>query len=86
MSKIVWKFKLEVEALNRLQMPEDAQVLHLGMQGVPCLWALCDSEAPLEERVFETYCTGHNILFSENKRYVGTYFYEAIVFHVFETV
>lgn len=85
MTKKIYKYPLEVEDIQSIKMPEGAQVLCVQVQNnIPCVWAVVDVEAPLEERVFYTHGTGHRIL-DHNATYLGTYqlYNGGLVFHVF---
>lgn len=95
MKKTVWKFELGREGRTLVKMPRGAEVLcvqAISAMGIltgrdePYLWALVDPDAEQEERVFETYGTGHAIDAEEYRNYVGTYtmLNGALVFHVFE--
>lgn len=92
----IWKFGLEpTEHGATISMPRGATVLCVQEQGnAPQLWALVDSDAPQEQRVFYTFGTGHplpkdvrhRLVVAHTLRYVGTFQLHAgaLVFHVFE--
>lgn len=83
--KRIFKYKLEVEGAQHIEMPERADILCVQVQnGEPHIWARVDPAAPKEKVFFRTYGTGHEMEKSW-KRYVGTYQLEggALVFHVF---
>ena len=85
--KTIWKFKLEAQTIQRISMPQGAEILTVQEQGgVPHLWAICDSESPLVDRHFLMYGTGHRIDIAFDK-YIGTFqlMNGKLVFHVFET-
>jgi len=86
MAKTIWKYSLSAANGVSLKMPHDAQILCIQIQnGTPCMWALVDPSADKDERVFNTYGTGHP--FAENpQEYIGTYQLSGgtLVFHVFE--
>lgn len=85
----IWKYTLTPPPV-RLTMPQGAQILAVQEQhGQACLWAMVDSAAPLVEREFEVYSTGHEIPAldaGEERVHVGTFQLEGgmLVFHVFE--
>lgn len=86
--KTIHKFLLELKDWQSISMPKDAEILHLDTQfGQACLWALVDSEAPLQPRNFITRGTGYLIQDGWIK-YIGTYKLEEgrAVFHVLEVV
>jgi len=68
-------------------MPVGAQVLHVHMQhGIPCIWALVDSENEneIERRVFSLRGTGH-VLDDGYRTYIGTiHDGDIYVWHIFE--
>lgn len=81
----IWKFTLRLEDSVTLWMPQNARVLHVGVQqGGAHLWVLCNPKAPTEERLFRIVGTGHP--FDGNGHYLGTVFLHdgALVLHVFE--
>jgi hypothetical protein len=89
MNKTIWKYILEVTDTQTIKLPKGAEVLSVQIQlGGPCMWALVDPNAKEEERLFETFGTGHPIPCDAvtGRRYIGTYQLEsrAMVFHVFE--
>lgn len=86
MKKSVWKFPLNIEDAVTIRMPKCSMVLDVQLQnGIPCLWALCATDSPLEDRTFFLYGTGHPIE-EEDISYVGTFQIHdgALVFHLFE--
>jgi len=89
--QIVWKFempefvKLHGDAFV-LKMPKEAQILTVQVQyGKPCIWAVVDPTAPVEERKFRIAGTGHNLQY-DLMRYIGTFQLSEGKFigHVFE--
>lgn len=84
MSKTIWKYELEPS--TTLEMPVGAKILHVHEQNdVMCLWALVDTEAPLEVRTFSVYGTGHP-MHNHPMEYIGTAHLSggSLVLHVFE--
>lgn len=58
----IHKFPFPVTDRFDLRMPRDAIILRAECQaGVPCLWAMVDTEAPMEDASFRIYGTGHPI-------------------------
>ena len=85
----IWKWTLAVQDFQSLQMPKNAQVLSVQMQGgQPQLWALVDESAPKETRRFETHGTGNPMPGPAPGAFAGTYQMQnewgTLVFHVFE--
>lgn len=85
--KAIWKFPLSMIDSQSILMPEGAQVLAVQVQGgVPCLWALVDTEAPQVSQTVRIHGTGHRCDDTlDRHNYLGTFQLErgALVFHVF---
>jgi hypothetical protein len=82
----IWKFPIETTDLQSISIPAGSVLLTVQTQGgQPCVWALCDSALPLEQRFIAVYGTGHTLPYNPGK-YVGTYQLSggALVFHVFD--
>ena len=82
----IWKWAIE-PGTTELQMPVDAQVLTVQMQGgAPQLWAKVDPAAPKVTRTFAVYGTGHQMPDDPRVQYVATFQMHdgALVWHVFE--
>jgi hypothetical protein len=90
--RTVWKFPIPVQdGIFELLMPEDAQLLHVGMGDLldeVWLWAQVETDAKKERRRFIIHGTNHAIvpLAGETQDYVGTaYDYgQPLVWHLFE--
>ncbi len=85
--KTIWKYSIETTDIQLVVMPKGAQILTVQTQnGLPCLWALVDTNSPNEQRLIRTHGTGHDVFGSQNLQYIGTYQLEggALIFHVFE--
>lgn len=84
----IWKYSLKLDDKIELEIPEGARILSVQMQGsVPSLWALVDSEAKKEIRVFYIFGTGtSNPLLRFALDYIGTFQERFFVWHVFEEV
>jgi len=84
--KTIWKFQFEVDDNIEIEMPMGAEILTVGIQhGIPCLWALVDTEKDKIKRKFELYGTGHPVS-ERHKKYIGTFQTREgyLVFHLFE--
>ena len=85
--KTIYKYTLEATEHQVIEMPKNAEILHIDVQhGKPCLWALVDTGLDKEKRAFYTFATGQDIngdLGTIN--HIGTYQLQggAYVFHVF---
>ena len=85
----IYKYALEVTDKQRVNLPKGAEILTVQEQyGVPCIWAQVDTTSPPEERIFETFGTGHEmpIDMGIDRKYIGTYQIQggSLVFHLFE--
>jgi hypothetical protein len=84
----IWRFPINAEKQTEVEIPIDAVILCVQTKdGVPCIWAEVDIDAPKEKRTFEIFGTGHEIPFAHRK-YIGTFQVGSImgtlVFHVYE--
>jgi len=62
----IFKFQLQAEGRQIIQMPKGAQILSVGRQGpLPFLWASVDQTMPYEVRVFRIVTTGE--VFNEER-------------------
>ncbi|MFA5377383.1 MAG: hypothetical protein WC455_16650 [Dehalococcoidia bacterium] len=91
MNYTIWKYLLNADEYNRINMPKGAQILSIHVQrGMPCMWVLVDAEQSLVERVFEIFGTGHRVPMEMgmNRNFIGTFMVESetLVFHVFERI
>lgn len=87
MSFAVWEFKLKRNDVQDVEMPAGAKVLTLQVQRQSaCIWALVNTEAPVELRTFRTFGTGHVAEGVSSGGYVGTWQQHdgALVWHVFD--
>lgn len=86
--KTIYKFPLEVEDSQVVQMPLDAEILKVSTQRQrPTLWALCDNEKVPEDRIIQMRGTGHPCTGLSSEDYIGTFIMLGgdLVFHVFES-
>jgi hypothetical protein len=86
--KTIWKFTLALTDSQRIEMPEETEILTVQLQGETIqLWAVVDLHEPAktEMRTFEIHGTGNPI--SDGMReYIGTFQQPPFVWHVFERV
>ena len=83
----IYKYAIE-PGRTEVQMPRDAQVLTVQMQfGNPFMWAKVDPRLKTERRVFDVFCTGHEMPDDPRLIYVGTFQMNngALVWHVFDS-
>ncbi|MDV2459881.1 hypothetical protein CMU99_16305 [Elizabethkingia anophelis] len=83
----IFKYQLEIKDFNDIEMPKNAEVLSVQVQnGIPCIWAMVDTENPLEKRKFMTIGTGKELCPRTPHTFIGTYQLSelGLVFHCFE--
>lgn len=83
--KAIWKFPFKVNDTIKIYIPEGAKFLSVQTQdGVPCLWALVEPDAPKVLMLFDIYGTGHPMP-DDPGVYIGTFQLHggALVFHLF---
>lgn len=83
--KVIWKFTLELEGYQDVEMPAGAEVLHVAAQdNTPCVWALVDPKALRVPRRFLLCVTGTSP--NGEGKHVGTFllYGGAFVGHVFD--
>jgi hypothetical protein len=84
--KTIWKYKLDLTDVQEVIMPKGAKVLSVQIKdGVPCLWALGETESDKEPRRFAIVGTG-NRCWCSDWEYVGTFQDDPFVWHVFQAV
>ncbi len=84
----VFKYPLAAMSRQIVQMPKDAAILDLQVQGsVPTIWALVNPMSSFESRIFTIYGTGRDMPVNPGK-YIGTFQLDdgVLVFHLFEEV
>lgn len=85
--KAVYKYDVPLDDKLRLSLPKNAAVLSVQVQGTnrnPQLWALVDTEAPLEDRYYRWFGTGHEIPLGMDWVFIATVQTGPFVFHLFE--
>ena len=83
--KTIWKFPVEITDYQTIEMPANAQILAVQMQGsTPQLWAIVHPEAQVEKRYFRVYGTGHRV--DQVGNFIGTFQMHggSLVWHMFE--
>ncbi len=87
--KTIYKYQLEIEDSQVVQMPLDAEILKVDTQKAhPCLWAMVETDHVLEDRIIQIRGTGHPAIGLTKEDYLGTFIMLGgdLVFHVFEGV
>lgn len=87
--KSIWKFPMRIESHQSISMPKDAVILSVQDQfGEVMMWAIVDTEASNEDRVFFIYGTGHKYPDTPKLKltYITTFQQDGgnYVWHVFE--
>jgi hypothetical protein len=76
MTKTIWKFEMEIDDTQVINMPKGAEILSIQLQNnEPVIWALVNPEEPDKEpRQFEMFGTGYLIPcdISINRKFLGT--------------
>ena len=81
--KTIFKYTLHMFSEQTIDMPKGAQLLTAQMQnGVPCVWALVDTNADDAKRTIFIHGTGHEII--HDHPWVATFQDRAFVWHVFD--
>lgn len=83
----IYKYELKITDEQIVQLPFNAQILTVQMQGdMCCLWALVEPMNELEERTIYIHGTGHPIKDTKKYKYINTFqiTHLGLVFHVFE--
>ena len=77
--KTIYKYTLD----EPVRMPKGSTVVQVGIQdGLYCVWATVDTDAPVEERQFVVVGTGREL--TANMHHVGTVFENPFVWHIME--
>lgn len=85
--KTVWKFPIEIVDLQSVEMPANAEILHVGVDplGQACLWALVDTHDDKAHREIFLTGTGHHLPDGGIiVKHVGTFNWGAFVWHAWE--
>ena len=83
--KTIYKYPLN----NYVSIPEDAEILTVGIQGGSfVLWALVDTTKPFITRRFEIFGTGWGLPddILKKTKYIDTVFEDTLVWHIFEVL
>lgn len=83
--RAVWKFTLEMVAIQSVEMPKGAKILDVQFQDESlCLWAGVTPGKESEERTVQIVGTGHRELPDAGITYLATVQKNGYVWHVFE--
>lgn len=85
-------FKRQIDltkgSMHYMNLPLGATILTVQVQyGVPCIWFLCDPEAPVARRCIALYGTGHDVPPNPGK-YIGTVQFNdgGLILHAFDAL
>lgn len=84
--KQIWKYPITPNTSTTMSMPAGAKILSVHEQhGYVCMWALVEPKNELENRSFEVFGTGHDIV-DIDMDYLGMASLDggSLIFHVFE--
>lgn len=86
MSKIIYKYPLEIKTWQSLNLPKGYEILTIQIQrGIPQLWAMVDPSKEVEIVTIEFIGTGQPITDECDRKYINTIqSYDGLVWHVFE--
>lgn len=77
--KTIFKYPLEITDRQTLYIPRNAKLLDVQVQrGIPCLWALVDTQKAKEPRKIQIFGTGHPAV--EAGIYIATFQTGPLVF------
>lgn len=83
--KTIHKFGPLKQGENKVLMRQGAQILTAQIKDVDLyLWALVDTDAKQQERVFDIVGTGQDLGEFENRTYITTVQDYGFVWHIFE--
>lgn len=84
MARKIFKYQLQGIEDEGIQMPKDAKILAVQMQGAAItLWAEVDEDNLMETRTFSIVGTGWTLKGLERK-YIGTVQHNGLVWHIYE--
>lgn len=83
--KTIYKYPIEITDKQEIQMHGEVDVLHAGLDthGLPCVWAMVDSECETGPVTIHLIGTGNPMPSVLPYRYVGSFVQDVFVWHVF---
>lgn len=81
--KTIHKYPIAITDSQEIQMPGGAYVIHAGLdpKDIPCVWAIVETDQPIEAKKILVVGTGHPLPFWHG--HVGSFVDESYVWHVF---
>ena len=93
--KTIWKYDLPIGDLVEIEMPQMAEIIHVGIQAgfdsvskTVQLWAEVETEYSMRKRTFVVYGTGHELHDDKRLKHIGSFIMAGggLVFHVYEVL
>lgn len=57
--KVIYKYRLPFQEVSQVTLPQDATIIRIaGENGAIWIWAIVDTDLPLEDRTFHLFKTG----------------------------
>lgn len=82
--KTIYKYLIEINDEIEIELPKGAEILVAGKQGETAqLWAIVDTDNPIEKRTFAIIGTG-NPFWPIHYKYINTFTDRVFVWHLFE--
>ena len=87
----IWKYQMPVAEQFEMKLPKDAQIIRMaGENGYLWLWAVVDTQAPLETRQFESFKAGGTMPDDLSKHVfrgmAHIYIQQELMLYIFEVV
>lgn len=84
MSNTIWKFPIEIERDQTIQVPETRKFLHVGLDpsNEPCMWFIVDPNSYAVEFPVYVIGTGHPVP-GDPLRFLGTFNQGPFIWHIF---
>ena len=87
--KTIHKYPFEIDEIDgivEIKMLEGAHILKVEcQQGIPCIWAIVQTECKMVTRKFRVYRTGHPLSKSaRGTNHIATFQQGSFVWHMFE--
>ena len=83
----IWKFPFHLEDEVELRMPQEARILHVGIDPAAprlALWAAIDPKVPAVTRTIRVRGTGHPLGQADPGAHLGTVIQHGFVWHIFD--
>jgi len=85
MSFAIYKYPINNESYQQINMPKDAKILSVQLQNnMPCIWAMVNLDNPMEIRKFYWFFTGEQMDDPDAYTYIATFQLGWMVCHLFE--